>query len=241
MGKQKGFTLIELLVVVAIIAVLIAMLLPALGSARETARSVSCQSNMRQIGVGLTYYLNSCNNYYPGNGVNWRAQWAQNMEYEKSLPSGTWSMQDNPKGILLCPSTVNPFPDYKMLCSYGPTYSDYESSGYNYCSKNATGGMLMTFQSGYRQTPKHADLVVPGSILLVEKMLSTKSDWAWSTQPRWTSSDDWNVPWATNYLPNWEYSVMWRHAGRANFLFDDVHVESLSVTMRFSSNWIPLR
>jgi len=55
---RPGFTLVELLVVVAIIAALIAILLPALSKARTAALNLSCQSNMRQIGLALQMYQN---------------------------------------------------------------------------------------------------------------------------------------------------------------------------------------
>src|SRR4051812_14045394 len=54
--RQRGFTLIELLVVIGIIALLIALLLPALSRVRGQAKSVECQSNMRQIVIAMAAY-----------------------------------------------------------------------------------------------------------------------------------------------------------------------------------------
>lgn len=79
--QTKGFTLIELLVVIAIIAILAAILFPVFARARENARRASCQSNLKQIALGITMYTQdydgtlpaSDNRYFdgnPGNTVN---------------------------------------------------------------------------------------------------------------------------------------------------------------------------
>jgi prepilin-type N-terminal cleavage/methylation domain-containing protein/prepilin-type processing-associated H-X9-DG protein len=69
-ARQRAFTLIELLVVIAIIAILAAILFPVLAQARDKARSMTCLSNERQMGVATQLYVQDYDQTFPLGSAN---------------------------------------------------------------------------------------------------------------------------------------------------------------------------
>ena len=63
--KKSGFTLIELLVVIAIIALLLAVIMPALGAAKEQARSITCRAHVKQWATCYALYVQENDQLFP--------------------------------------------------------------------------------------------------------------------------------------------------------------------------------
>jgi prepilin-type N-terminal cleavage/methylation domain-containing protein/prepilin-type processing-associated H-X9-DG protein len=106
--RSRAFTLVELLVVIAIIGILVALLLPAVQSARESARRIQCSNNLKQLGLALHNYHDSLKNF-PSNinvvtnndGIPESREWASHLvlllPYLEQAP--TFSSIDFSNGI----------------------------------------------------------------------------------------------------------------------------------------------
>jgi prepilin-type N-terminal cleavage/methylation domain-containing protein/prepilin-type processing-associated H-X9-DG protein len=123
MSRKRGFTLIELLVVIAIIAILAAILFPVFAQAREKARSISCLSNMRQLGTGAMMYVQDYDEMYPG---SW--QWSPGAIHSHSpyILGGQITMAEAETVCQTCPYVKNAqvysCPSRQNIWSYGYAY-----------------------------------------------------------------------------------------------------------------------
>ena len=102
--QRSGFTLIELLVVIAIIAILAAILFPVFARARENARRSSCQSNLKQIGLGILQYNQDYDERMP-------ASFSANVSINGSAPmEAAWAVLVQPyvksAQLFVCPSNT---------------------------------------------------------------------------------------------------------------------------------------
>src|SRR5262245_8613142 len=93
MKNRRGFTLIELLVVIAIIAILAAILFPVFAQAREKARGTSCLSNLKQVGLGVSMYMQDYDGNFPM--MQWWTRGTNNQVVQMSWYASIYSYIKN--------------------------------------------------------------------------------------------------------------------------------------------------
>ncbi len=227
-----GFTLIELLVVISIIALLLSILMPSLSKAKELSRNVVCQSNLRQQGLGSSYYVQDNDNHLPAylglmseGSVTWAQTLAPYLAGRGKFEEGTYEENDNAEKnsvlrIFECPSQRDKF-QFNVCLRYGinpinGSYYDWLSPEITYhplditkvrrLSERLQIADSMDSQSKYLDMRYITRGYVPGVDEPVGYMIKGKG---------------------TTLGSNPDHPVSDRHSKKSNVLFMDGHLSSM--------------
>lgn len=209
------FTMLELLIVIGIIALLAAMLLPGLKRARDYAKSIQCNNNMKQYGLAFQMYANDYNGWAvscqrSGDGGYW---WTSLYNKERYF--------NNPR-ILVCPSTE--------AVSY--IYSGYPRYGTNYKYNSLMGmsGVFDQIQLSRFKYPSRYTILMDSKV----GVFSTYRYHLSSTEPHYENFDL-SYDSALNQLDR-------RHNNGVNVLFVDGHAKWNRITcdaVTWNTMWRP--
>lgn len=210
----------ELLVVIGIISVLIAILMPALNRARQSAKYVACQSNLRQISTGFILYQQMNRNFFPPGAAPFSPtwDWDQTWTWDSNVQSyiehtiyinSSGFMQIQGSGIWECPSMSQE--EYGLGGDLPPNGRPGRGYGYN-----------LSLQNWYSEVPVSLDTMPINSNRVRTPIIVIGDRYESCFFGIMQSCDLW-LPSVSPPDP-----VLARHRDRINYLFSDWHVEALS-------------
>ena len=207
-GRHQGFTLTELLVVIAIVAILAALISAGISRSRASAQSSRCVSNLRQLGALLIGYLPENNSripYYTVGGDDFT--WINYLDKSNdSIPPSA--------GISVCPTAMpKPYKDKYSIYGMDMTGGQFDSYPHPFNPTGQVVGFMVRFNSAVEDPSRR--------IILADSMVRSAS--AWNTKNQLAYIRLASTPQAGD-----QGALHCRHQGKANLLFLDGHVESLT-------------
>lgn len=235
------FSLIELLIVISIIAILASLLLPSLRKARNVATRTACANNMKQVCSQLMMYIDDYNGWCPPvnnldmiaviNGIN-----DQNSANVANEAKAKGIFPEKVSGLYLCPS-ARALPEalfYKSSYSLteGPIDSYGKRGGCWFWTNPASTHPL---QRKYLDVRQNSVIMLEQFLILVNWGGTNVFGSGWGGSTYAVNTNNWASLLGTeNAKKAAGYS---NHDRKANFLFHDGHVSTLSAGTQFSDDW----
>ena len=173
---RRGFTLVELLVVIAIIGVLVGLLLPAVQAAREAARRVQCQNNLKQLSLAVHNYESTYRRMPWGAKGGWGFSWTHRhlAQFRAGRVWPRWCPMANPAtGVTNTPQSramatlaTTALPVFRCPSQYGPAELTLDRDpiagrALNSYLGNAGGDVVVDRYSGESAVPQKIYLYAP--------------------------------------------------------------------------------